>query len=38
MVSLRGPSAKHFWDGLEEFGEVLEDLDIDIDAEEVENV
>ena len=23
---------------LEEFGEVLEDLDIDIDAEEVENV
>jgi hypothetical protein len=28
--------AKHFWDGLEEFGEVLEDLGID--TEEVENV
>jgi hypothetical protein len=28
MVTLRGPSAKHFWDGLEEFGALLEELGI----------
>lgn len=26
MVSLRGPSAKQFWDGMERFGEQLEEL------------
>ena len=28
MVSLRGPSSKHFWDGLESLGERLEELGI----------
>lgn len=28
LVSLRGPSAKHFWDGLERFGAQLEEFDI----------
>lgn len=36
MVSLRGPSTKHFWDGLEQFGEQLEELGVG--DEEVENV
>jgi hypothetical protein len=26
LVTLRGPSAKHFWDGLEQFGARLEEL------------
>lgn len=28
VVRLRGPSAKHFWDGLEELGSRLEELGI----------
>jgi len=36
MVTLRGPSAKHFWDGLEEFGRQLEELGVG--DEEVGNV
>jgi hypothetical protein len=36
MVTLRGPSAKHFWDGLEEFGARLEELGVG--DEEAENV
>lgn len=36
MVTPRGPSAKHFWDGLERFGAQLEDLGVG--DEEVENV
>jgi hypothetical protein len=29
MVTLRGPSTKLFWDGLERFGAELEDLGIE---------
>jgi len=36
MVTLRGPSAKHFWDGLERFGEHLQELGVG--DEEVKNV
>jgi len=36
MVSLRGPSAKHFWDRLEEFGRQLEELGVG--EEEASNV
>jgi hypothetical protein len=36
MVTLRGPSSKHFWDGIERFGERLEELGIG--DEEVKNV
>jgi hypothetical protein len=28
LVNLRGPSAKHYWDGIEKFGEQLEELNI----------
>jgi hypothetical protein len=35
-VSLRGPSAKQFWDELERFGEQLEELDVG--DEKVKNV
>lgn len=28
MVTLRGPSAKRFWDGLERFDEQLEELGV----------
>jgi hypothetical protein len=28
MVTLRGPSAKHFWGGLVRFGEQLEELGV----------
>ena len=28
LVTLRGPSAKHFWDGIEKFGEHLEELGV----------
>lgn len=30
MVILRGPSAKHFWDGLEQFDEQLDELGIEL--------
>jgi hypothetical protein len=36
LVTLRGPSAKHFWDGIERFGEHLEELGVG--DEEAENV
>jgi hypothetical protein len=36
MVTPRGPSAKHFWDGIEQFGEQLEELGVG--DEETENV
>lgn len=36
LVHLRGASAKQFWDGLERFGEQLEELGIG--DEEVDNV
>jgi hypothetical protein len=36
MVNLRGPSAKHFWEGLERFGNELGDLGVG--DEEAKNV
>jgi hypothetical protein len=36
MVTLRGPSAKHFWDGIERFGEHLQELGVG--DEEMKNV
>lgn len=36
VVRLRGPSAKHFWEGLEELGSRLEELGVG--DEEVKNV
>ena len=36
LVSLRGASANYFWDGLENFGEQLEELDVG--HEEVDHV
>ena len=36
MVNLRGTSAKHFWDELEQFGAQLEDLGVgDVEVENV---